>query len=200
MSQTQVTRLMRIAWETVGGILARVVADKLDRGRLDGLVQIGVDEVSSGADHKFLTCVADHVAGRSCGRPRGATPPACRHSSTGSRPSRRRRSPRSRSTCPPGMRKRSAHRLASRTPRSCSTPSTSSNSAAGRSTRSAATSTTATGARAAARAKLQPAQGSRQPDHQAAAQARRGTADQQAHVPRVPAPRRAALHLPALDP
>jgi transposase len=63
MSQTQVTRLMRIAWETVGGILARVVADKLDRGRLDGLVQIGVDEVSYGADHKFLTCVADHVAG-----------------------------------------------------------------------------------------------------------------------------------------
>jgi transposase len=63
MSQTQVTRLMRIAWETVGKILERVVADKLDAGRLDGLVFIGVDEVSYGADHKFLTCVADHEAG-----------------------------------------------------------------------------------------------------------------------------------------
>jgi transposase len=63
MSQTQVTRLMRIGWETVGNILARVVAEKLPAGRLDGLVFIGVDEVSYGADHKFLTCVADHDGG-----------------------------------------------------------------------------------------------------------------------------------------
>ena len=64
MSQTQVTRLMRIAWETVGNIVERVVADTLDLGRLDGLRFIGVDEVSYGADHKFLTCVADHERGR----------------------------------------------------------------------------------------------------------------------------------------
>jgi transposase len=64
MSQTQVTNLMRIAWESVAKILERVVSDKLDRGRLDGLVQIGCDEVSYGADHKFLTCVADHQQGR----------------------------------------------------------------------------------------------------------------------------------------
>ena len=63
MSQTQVERLLRIAWRTVGTILARVVADKLDRHRLDGLRFIGVDEVSYGAEHKFLTCVADHQAG-----------------------------------------------------------------------------------------------------------------------------------------
>jgi transposase len=63
MNQTQVTKLMRIGWETVGKILARVVAEKLDRGRLDGLSLIGVDEVSYGADHKFLTCVADHETG-----------------------------------------------------------------------------------------------------------------------------------------
>jgi transposase len=63
MNQTQVTRLMRIGWETVGNILERVVADMLDQGRLDGLVFIGVDEVSYGADHKFLTCVADHGGG-----------------------------------------------------------------------------------------------------------------------------------------
>ncbi len=64
MSQTQVTNLMRIAWESVAKILERVVSDKLDRGRLDGLVQIGCDEVSYGAEHKFLTCVADHQQGR----------------------------------------------------------------------------------------------------------------------------------------
>ncbi len=64
MSQTQVTRLMRIAWESVGKIVARVVADTLDGARLDGLVHIGVDEVSHGADHKFLTCVADHAKPR----------------------------------------------------------------------------------------------------------------------------------------
>ena len=63
MSQTQVTRLMRIGWETVGNIVTRVVAEKLPDGRLDGLELIGVDEVSYGADHKFLTCVADHATG-----------------------------------------------------------------------------------------------------------------------------------------
>ncbi len=63
MSQTQVEQLLRIAWRTVGKILARVVADKLDSGRLDGLRFIGADEVSYGAEHKFLTCVVDHDAG-----------------------------------------------------------------------------------------------------------------------------------------
>jgi len=63
MNQTQVTRLMRIGWETVGNILERVVAEKLPAGRLDGLELIGVDEVSYGADHKFLTCVANHETG-----------------------------------------------------------------------------------------------------------------------------------------
>ena len=64
MNQTAVSRLMRIAWRTVGKILERVVADKLDHDRLDGLVFIGVDEVSHGADRQFLTCVADHVKPR----------------------------------------------------------------------------------------------------------------------------------------
>lgn len=63
MAKTPLARLMRISWRSVGKILARVVADKLDRGRLDGLVMIGVDEVSHGAGHKFLTCVADHASG-----------------------------------------------------------------------------------------------------------------------------------------
>jgi transposase len=64
MAQTPVARLMRIAWRSVGKILERVVADKLDQGRLDGLVFIGVDEVSHGSDRQFLTCVADHLKPR----------------------------------------------------------------------------------------------------------------------------------------
>jgi transposase len=63
MNQTQVTRLMRIGWETVGMIVTRVVAEKLPAGRLDGLELIGCDEVNYGADHKFLTCVANHQSG-----------------------------------------------------------------------------------------------------------------------------------------
>jgi transposase len=63
MNQTQVTRLMRIGWETVGNIIERVVGEMLDPGRLDGLELIGVDEVSCGADHKFLTSVVDHQGG-----------------------------------------------------------------------------------------------------------------------------------------
>jgi transposase len=63
MAKTPLARLMRIGWRSVGAVLARVVTDKLDRRRLDGLVQIGVDEISHGADHQFLTCVADHASG-----------------------------------------------------------------------------------------------------------------------------------------
>ena len=63
MAKAPLARLMRIGWRSVGKILARVVADKLDRGRLDWLVMIGVDEVSYGADRRFLTCVADHASG-----------------------------------------------------------------------------------------------------------------------------------------
>ncbi len=63
MNQTQLTRLMRIAWETVGNILARVVTEKLPTGRLDALELIGADEVNYGAEHKFLTCVANHETG-----------------------------------------------------------------------------------------------------------------------------------------
>ena len=81
MAKTPLTKLMRIGWRSVGKILARVVADKLDRHRLDGLVMIGVDEVSYAADHRFLTCVADHAAVGWCGPRRAATPRPCRGSS-----------------------------------------------------------------------------------------------------------------------
>jgi transposase len=63
MNQTQITRLMRIGWETVGNIVARVVAEKLPAGRLNDLRFLGVDEVSYGADHRFLTSVVNHESG-----------------------------------------------------------------------------------------------------------------------------------------
>jgi transposase len=64
-SKTVVSQMMRIAWETVGDIIERVVADKA-RGvdRLDGLRRIGIDEVSFRKGHKYLTVVVDHDSGR----------------------------------------------------------------------------------------------------------------------------------------
>lgn len=62
--KTTITRLLRIDWDTVGRICARVVADGLDPARLDGLVHIGVDEVSYKRHHNYLTLVADHRAGK----------------------------------------------------------------------------------------------------------------------------------------
>lgn len=63
MNKTAVTRLMRIAWPTVGGIVERVVGRKLDQKRLDELYVIGLDEVSYRKGHKYLTVVADHRSG-----------------------------------------------------------------------------------------------------------------------------------------
>jgi hypothetical protein len=41
--QTTITRLVRIDWDTVGGIIARVSADQLDRDRLENLFEIGIE-------------------------------------------------------------------------------------------------------------------------------------------------------------
>jgi transposase len=61
--KTAVTRLLRIAWPTVGVIIERVVADGLDADRLDGLYDIGVDEISWKKHHHYLTVVVDHASG-----------------------------------------------------------------------------------------------------------------------------------------
>lgn len=60
-SKTAVTELMRIAWLTVGNIVARVWADaeKLT-DRFEGLRRIGVDEISDKKGHKYLLAVVDH--------------------------------------------------------------------------------------------------------------------------------------------
>ena len=63
MAKSQVQSLLRVAWDTVGRIIERVVADHLDDRRLDGLVQIGVDEISYRRGRRYLTNVADHATG-----------------------------------------------------------------------------------------------------------------------------------------
>lgn len=57
---SKVTRLMGISWQAVGQIVDRVIARKLDPGRLDGLRNIGVDEFSYRRRHQYLTTVVDH--------------------------------------------------------------------------------------------------------------------------------------------
>ncbi len=61
-SQTAVSRLMRVSWRTVGGIVMRVVERHLDadKDRLDGLRHIGIDELSYRRHHKYVTSVVDH--------------------------------------------------------------------------------------------------------------------------------------------
>jgi transposase len=65
-SKTAVGQLMRVAWRTVGAIVARVSADALaDAGdRLAGLRRIGIDELSYKKGHRYITCVVDHDTGR----------------------------------------------------------------------------------------------------------------------------------------
>jgi len=49
MAKSQVQALLRVAWATVGRIITRVVAERLDERRLEGLVRIGVDGSPTGA-------------------------------------------------------------------------------------------------------------------------------------------------------
>jgi transposase len=64
-SKTAVTELMRIAWRTVGAIVARVCADvDAVTDRLAGLKRVGIDEVSYRKGQKYLTVVVDHDSGR----------------------------------------------------------------------------------------------------------------------------------------
>lgn len=59
--KTRVTKLMGIAWQTVGSIVERVVKRGLDPQRLKGLRIIGVDEFSYRKRHRYLTLVVNHV-------------------------------------------------------------------------------------------------------------------------------------------
>lgn len=62
--KTTVTKLMGISWRTVGAIVERVVAQRLDPRRLDNLRRIGVDEFSYRKRHRYVTVVVDHNSRR----------------------------------------------------------------------------------------------------------------------------------------
>jgi transposase len=58
--QSQVSRLMGIAWTTVGRIIERVIERHRDPNVLDGVKRIGVDEFSYRKRHRYITIVVDH--------------------------------------------------------------------------------------------------------------------------------------------
>jgi transposase len=62
--KTTVSVFARIAWRTVGAICERVVAEQLDESRFEGLVNIGVDEISWRKHHRYLTLVSDHATSK----------------------------------------------------------------------------------------------------------------------------------------
>ena len=62
--KTSICRLLRVSWETVQGVVVRVVADHLDDARLDDVFNIGVDEIAYKRGHQYLTVVANHDTGR----------------------------------------------------------------------------------------------------------------------------------------
>jgi transposase len=64
VDKSAVCRLLRIDWDTVGRIIARVCADELDPDRLQDLYDLGIDEVSWKRQHNYLTLVADHRSGK----------------------------------------------------------------------------------------------------------------------------------------
>lgn len=64
MDATAITKLVKISWRTVARVIERVVTDELDPTRLDGLFEIGVDEISWRKHHNYLTLVANHETGK----------------------------------------------------------------------------------------------------------------------------------------
>jgi transposase len=64
-SKTAITVLLRVAWATVGAIVARVVDEaRAAVDPFDGLFRIGIDEISYKRGHRYLTVVVDHDSGR----------------------------------------------------------------------------------------------------------------------------------------
>lgn len=63
--KTTVSRLLRVAWRTVGAIVERVSAAMRNvRPPFEGLRRIGIDEVSYRKGHRYLIVVVDHDTGR----------------------------------------------------------------------------------------------------------------------------------------
>ncbi len=64
LSRTAVAKLTHVSWETVGRIAGRLVAEKLDAQRFDGLRRIGVDEIAYRHHHQYITVVVNHDTGK----------------------------------------------------------------------------------------------------------------------------------------
>jgi transposase len=64
MDKTAIRRLVRIDWDTVGRIVSRVMDDSLDPDRLEGLFNMGIDDVSWRRHHHYLTLISNHDAGK----------------------------------------------------------------------------------------------------------------------------------------
>ena len=64
-SKTAVCELMRVAWRTVGAIVARVWHDiEKTVDPFAGMRRIHIDQISYKRHHKYLTVVVDHDSGR----------------------------------------------------------------------------------------------------------------------------------------
>jgi transposase len=64
MDRTTTSRMLRIAWRTVGQIIERVVARLGPADRLEDLEYIGLDELSYRRHHEYITTVVDHVGSK----------------------------------------------------------------------------------------------------------------------------------------
>lgn len=64
MNKSAIVDMMRVAWRTVGAIIARVVDRFRPGDPLDGLTHIGIDELAVRKNHEYITVVIDHVSKR----------------------------------------------------------------------------------------------------------------------------------------
>jgi transposase len=64
MDRTATSRMLRIAWRTVGQIIERVVARLGPTDRLENLEYVGIDELSYRRHHEYITTVVDHVGSK----------------------------------------------------------------------------------------------------------------------------------------
>ncbi len=64
MDKTAICRLTRIDWDTVGRIISRVMDTELNPDRLEGLFNIGIDDVSWRRRHHYLTLISNHDTGK----------------------------------------------------------------------------------------------------------------------------------------
>lgn len=59
--KTSVCRMLRVAWESVGRCVERVVSRLRPEEPLTGLTAVGVDELSYRKQHHYVTLVTDHL-------------------------------------------------------------------------------------------------------------------------------------------